>query len=165
MKPNTTIYLAEGVYTIKAPIFVAGLVFEKKDPEKPVYIVGSDGPVVNVVLNSGEFVMFKKLIFLHTGVMIANKFIENAPNEPIYQTKASKKCVAEFCLNASVDSVIFVHSGGCALHYCTINMKSMPKNMKSKITSVAVMPRSALNCNNCTFLGNETNHDAGIVAV
>jgi len=82
IKPNTTVYLAEGVYTIKTPIFVPGLVFEKKDPEKPVYIVGSDGPVVNVVLNSGEFVMFKKIIFMHTGVMVANKFIENAPNEP-----------------------------------------------------------------------------------
>jgi len=76
--------LAEGVYTLKTPIFVAGLVFEKKDPEKLVYIVGSDGAVVNVVLNAGEFVMFKKIIFLHTGVMISSKFIENAPNEPVY---------------------------------------------------------------------------------
>lgn len=59
--------------------------------------------------------MFKKITFLHTGVMIANKFIENAPNEPNYQSKASKKCVAEFCLNANVDCAIFVHSGGCAL--------------------------------------------------
>lgn len=130
VKPNTTIYLAEGVYTLKTPIYIPGLIFEKKDAEKPVYIVGSDGPVVNVVLNSGESVMFKKITFMHTGVMIASKFIENAPNEPEYQKKASKKCVAEFCLNVNSDAVVFVHSGGCALHYCTINMKSMPKNMK-----------------------------------
>jgi hypothetical protein len=84
VKPNTTIYLAEGVYTIKTPIFIPGLIFEKKDAEKPVYIVGSDGPVVNIVLNSGETVMFKKITFMHTGVMIASKFIENAPNEPEY---------------------------------------------------------------------------------
>ena len=44
-------------------------------------------------------------------------------------------------------------------------MKSMPKYMKSKLTSIAVMPRAELNCNDCTFLGNDTNHDAGIVAV
>jgi len=44
-------------------------------------------------------------------------------------------------------------------------MKSMPKYMKSKLTSIAVMPRAELNCNDCSFLGNDTNHDAGIVAV
>lgn len=142
IKPNTTIYLGEGVYTIKTPILIPGLIFEKKDAEKPVYIVGSDGPVVNVVLNVGESVMFKKIIFMHTGLMIASKFIENAHNEPIYCEKASKKCVGEFCLSSSSDCVVLVHSGGCMLQHCTVNMKSMPKNMKQKITSIAVMPRA-----------------------
>lgn len=53
IQPNTIIYLSEGIYTITVPITTPGLIFDRKDHEKPVYIIGNDGPVVNVVLSPG----------------------------------------------------------------------------------------------------------------
>lgn len=95
-KPHSDIYLAEGIYTISKPITIPGLIFDRKDHEHKVYIVGNDGPVCNVVLNQGDYVVFKKIIFLHSGVNILHRFIENAANEPKYKVNPSKQCVAEF---------------------------------------------------------------------
>ena len=95
-KPNSTIYLSEGIYTLTTPITIPGLIFDRKDHEKKVYIYGNDGPVINVVLEEGLFVIFKRIIFLHSGVNILHRFIENAANEPKYKMNPSKKCVAEF---------------------------------------------------------------------
>lgn len=50
----------------------------------------------NVVLKEGETVIFKKITFLHSGVNILHRFIENAANEPKYKQIPSKQCVAEF---------------------------------------------------------------------
>jgi hypothetical protein len=83
-KPDSTIFLAEGIYTIMTPITIPGLIFAPKDHEKKVYIYGNDGPVCNVVLKEGETVIFKKITFLHSGVNILHRFIENAANEPKY---------------------------------------------------------------------------------
>jgi hypothetical protein len=164
-KPNTNIFLAEGIYTITVPITTPGLIFDRKDHEKKVYIVGNDGPVVNIVLGQGEFVLFKKIIFLHSGVNILHRFIENAANEPKYTQKPSKKCVAEFQINPHSDCIIFLHSGGAVLQSCTVNLKSLPKNMKSKVSAVIAMPRTLVNLNGCQFNGNETNHDAAVMAI
>lgn len=89
-KANSIIFLAEGIYTISVPISIPGLIFDRKDNENKVYIVGNDGPVINVVLNEGETVIFKKIIFLHSGVNILHRFIENAANDPKYCKKPSK---------------------------------------------------------------------------
>jgi hypothetical protein len=43
--PFTTIYLAEGSYTCKIAITKPGLIIEKKDKEKDVFITGCNGPV------------------------------------------------------------------------------------------------------------------------
>jgi hypothetical protein len=99
------------VYTISVPIVIPGLIFDKKDAEKEVYIVGNDGPVLNIVMLSGQTVLFRKIHFMHTGVNINSRFIENAPNEPKYQIKASKKCIGEFYIHPGVDTIIIVHSG------------------------------------------------------
>jgi O-acetylhomoserine/O-acetylserine sulfhydrylase-like pyridoxal-dependent enzyme len=82
--------LAEGIYTITVPITTAGLIFDAKDHEKKVYIIGNEGPVVNIVLHPGEYVIFKRITFLHSGVNILARFIENAANDPKYCDKPSK---------------------------------------------------------------------------
>ena len=46
----TTIYISEGVYQIKVPITKRGLIFEKKDVDKQVFIVGCEGPTINIEL-------------------------------------------------------------------------------------------------------------------
>lgn len=67
------------------PITIPGLIFDRKDHESKVYIVGNDGPVCNVVLGEEQLVIFKKIIFLHSGVNILHRFIENAYNDPKYK--------------------------------------------------------------------------------
>jgi len=76
----TTIYLAEGSYTCKIAITKPGLVIEKKDKEKDVFIVGCNGPVCKIELEEHHFVVFKKIVFLHTGLNLNLKFKESAPN-------------------------------------------------------------------------------------
>ena len=44
----TTIYLNEGVYEINVPIRKRGLIFEKKDTDKQVFIIGNEGPTIKV---------------------------------------------------------------------------------------------------------------------
>jgi len=46
----TTIYISEGVYQIKVPITKRGLIFEKKDVDKQVFIVGCEGPTIKIEL-------------------------------------------------------------------------------------------------------------------
>jgi hypothetical protein len=48
---------------------------------------------------------------------------------------------------------------------CNITLKSMPKNMKSKVCCIICMPHTLLNLNTCVFQGNETNHDAAVIAI
>jgi hypothetical protein len=79
--------------------------------------------------------------------------------------KPSKKCIAEFLINPHSECLLFIHSGGAILHSCHLNLKSMPKNMKSKIASVIAMPRTLLNLNSCKFNGNDTNHDSGVISI
>ena len=118
-----------------------------------------------MVLHPGELVTFKKIVFLHSGVNIFHRFIENAANEPKYQQKPSKQCVSEFLINPHSDCILFLHSGGCIMQTCVVNLKSLPQNMKSKIPAIVAMPRTLINLNGCEMNGNETNHDSALVAI
>ena len=60
---------------------------------------------------------------------------------------------------------MFIHRGGVVLQSCEITLKSLPKNMKSKVCAIICMPRTLLNLNNCQFNGNETNHDSAIICI
>jgi len=42
--------LSEGVYEIKVPITKRGLIFEKKDSDKQVFIIGNEGPTIKIKL-------------------------------------------------------------------------------------------------------------------
>ena len=41
VEPFTTIYLVEGVYTCEIPITKPGLIIQKRDIEKEVYLLGN----------------------------------------------------------------------------------------------------------------------------
>ena len=60
-KEFTTIYLTEGAYTCKYPITKNGLIIEKRDKDKDVFILGTGGPVVTIALEEHHFVVFKKM--------------------------------------------------------------------------------------------------------
>ena len=73
VEPYTTIYLTEGVYSITEPITKPGLIIEKRDKDEKVYIIGNEGPVIKVELESGDFinyVTFKNLI-IHVRLVIS----------------------------------------------------------------------------------------------
>jgi hypothetical protein len=77
-KEFTTIYLTEGAYTCKYPITKNGLIIEKRDKDKDVFILGTGGPVVTIALEEHHFVVFKKITFMHTGENFKLKFKESA---------------------------------------------------------------------------------------
>lgn len=108
IKPNTTIFLAEGVYFIKKTITVPGLIFMKKDNEKKVYVIGNEGPVVTVKLFDEQYVVFKDIIFMHSGANIWSKFKENAPNDPKYCPKPCPRAIREFEINPKMDTVFWI---------------------------------------------------------
>lgn len=51
-----------------------GLKIEPRDKDKPVYLLGNDGPVIKVDLKDKQFIVIKKLLLAHSGSNIAAKF-------------------------------------------------------------------------------------------
>jgi len=51
-EPFTTIFLTEGVYTCCIEINKVGIIVEKRDIEKKVYILGNEGPVIRVNIDN-----------------------------------------------------------------------------------------------------------------
>jgi hypothetical protein len=49
-EPGTVIKLCEGVYTCNTVITTPGIKIEPRDKDKPVYILGNEGPVITVDL-------------------------------------------------------------------------------------------------------------------
>jgi hypothetical protein len=49
-EPGTVIKLCEGVYTCNVVIKTPGIKIEPRDKDKPVYILGNEGPVITVDL-------------------------------------------------------------------------------------------------------------------
>lgn len=92
----TTIFITEGVYEITQPIRKKGLIFEPRDSDKQVFIVGHEGPSITIKLDHEDFVVFKKIIFLHSGDFVQKKFIEAAPYEIKYCQEPNTTTVKEF---------------------------------------------------------------------
>ena len=54
VEPFTTIYLVEGVYTCTTPINKPGIIIQKRDIEKEVYIVGNEKQVLRIELEQED---------------------------------------------------------------------------------------------------------------
>ena len=72
--------MVEGVYSCNDPITKPGIIVKKRDPEKEVYIVGNTQAVIKIELDNDDYVVFKDIIITHSGMLVAAKFKENAPN-------------------------------------------------------------------------------------
>ena len=64
--------------------------------DKKVFIIGNDGPVISIYLDQDDYVVFKKITFMHSGAMVSSKFKEAAPQEPKYSKKAKSAAIKEF---------------------------------------------------------------------
>ena len=70
-KPGTIIKLTEGVFTCNVEITKPGLKIEPREKDKPVYLLGNDGPVLKVKLKENQYIVIKKLLLAHSGINIA----------------------------------------------------------------------------------------------
>lgn len=94
--PFTTIYLSEGVYTCKTSITKPGIIIDKRDKVKDVFIIGGKGPVIDVNLEENHFAVIKKVIIMHSGVNLGFKFKEAAPGKPKYSQNMNTQTLREF---------------------------------------------------------------------
>ena len=153
------------MYTLSEPIKKPGLIIQKRDIEKEVYIVGNDKAVISVELEPYDYVVFKDIVITHSGICLPAKFKENAPNEPKYTMQPSYKAIKEFEIHRDMDCVCFVRSGGIMFRNCTLTLRSHKKKLKSRIPIVVSFPRTFINLTSCTMLGNEENHNAGCILI
>ena len=156
----STIFISEGVYTLKQPIKKRGLIFERRDTEKKVYIIGSEGPTIKIELAQEDYVVFKKIIIMHSGSQVGMKFNEANVNEPKYCQLPKLKTIKQFEIHHDMDCLLMVISGGVMLRDCTLTLRSMPMKLKCKYPCIVTMPKTFLNMTSCEVLGTLTNHNA-----
>lgn len=89
---NSIIRLTQGVYTCNKAITKRGITIEQRDKDTKVIIIGNTGPVINVKLGKGELVVFKRIIFAHSGIKLSEKFKE-AQQDVKYRPKACVKAL------------------------------------------------------------------------
>jgi hypothetical protein len=116
------------------------------------------------MLEKGTLVNFKRIIFAHSGLKLQEKFIE-AQQDVKYRQKACTKGLQEFNISRSMDTVICVNSGGVILRECVLSLKSIPNKLNQKFTSLVSFPSTSVNLIGCEFIGNETDHTAGVISI
>ena len=120
--------MAQGVYTIDKPITKPGLTIEQRDKDTQVIIIGNTGPVINVKLEKGQLINFKRIIFAHSGIKLMEKFKE-AQQDVKYRQNACVKALEEFEIARDMDCIFAVNSGGCILRECILTLKTVPKKL------------------------------------
>ena len=100
---GTIIKVTEGIYNCNVRITTPGIKIEPKEKDKPVYIIGNDGPTFTIDLPSkDDFVVIKKVLMAHSGINIISKFKEVQMGGALTQfdenevRKANPKYVSEF---------------------------------------------------------------------
>ena len=72
---GTIIKLAEGVYTCNVVISKPGIKIEPRDKDRPVYLLGNEGPVIKVdMAKSDHYVVIKSILLAHSGLNLVKKF-------------------------------------------------------------------------------------------
>jgi len=161
-KPFTTIYLTEGAYTCKVPITKNGLIIEKRDKEKDVFILGCGGPVVTVALEEHHFVVFKKITFMHTGANFNTKFKASATQQPKYSMNPNTQALREFDIERGMETILWLETGGLMTRDCIISFQGLPKGLKSRIPAVVAKPNTVLNLTTTQLLGGD-GHCGGVI--
>jgi hypothetical protein len=60
-----------------------------------------------------------------------------------------------------MNTVVLVQRGGLILRNCLISLRSLPKNLNTKVPCLVSLPNSRVNIVNCEFMGNDNNFTAG----
>ena len=64
-----------------------------------------------------------------------------------------------------MNSIILVQRGGLIFRNCLVSLRSLPKNLNTKVPSLVALPNSRVNLVNCEFMGNENNITGGCVMI
>jgi hypothetical protein len=128
-----------------------------------VFIVGCAGSVVTVDLEGDHFVVFKKIIFMHTGMNLNLKFKESAPNQPKYAMNPNTQALREFDICRGMDTIMWLEHGGLMLRECEITYNALPKNLKSRFPAIVALPNTMLNMTSCKLIGSDTGHSGGVI--
>eukprot|EP00347_Sterkiella_histriomuscorum_P010714 403375204 len=141
---GTIIKLCEGVYTCNVKITKPGIKIEPRDKDKPVYLLGNDGPVIRVDLKEKEhFVVIKKILLAHSGINIVAKFnqvqAQSQLSEETMARKANVKYLSEYDIQKDMNTVIMVQR--------------------------VALPNSRVNIVNCEFMGNDNNLTSGCLFI
>jgi len=129
-----------------------------------VIIIDNTGSVINIKLQKGEVVVFKRIIFAHSGMKLTEKFKEAQTNVE-YRQEACVKSLAEFDISRNMDCVVCLNSGGIILRECVITLKSIPNRLNQKFAAIVTFPQTTYNFIGCDFIGNETDHTTGIISI
>jgi len=120
--------------------------------------------VVNIKLQKGQVINFKRIIFAHAGMKLMEKFKE-AQQDVKYRQSACVKSLAEFDISRDMDCIFCLNSGGLILRECVMTLKGIPNRLNQKMTSVVAFPQTSFNFIGCDFIGNETDHTSGILSI
>lgn len=161
---NSIIRLHAGVYSCEKVITKPGLTIEQKEKDGQVIIVGNTGSVVNVKLQKGQVVHFKRIVFAHSGIKLTEKFKE-AQQDITYRQKPCVKSIAEFDISRDMDCIFCINSGGLILKECILTLKGIPNRLKQKFAAVVSFPQTTFNFIGCDFIGNETDHTSAIISI
>jgi hypothetical protein len=72
---GTIIKLSEGVYTTNIVINKPGIKIEPRDKDKPVYLLGNEGPVLKIEMSDPtHYVVIKRILLAHSGLNLVKKF-------------------------------------------------------------------------------------------
>ena len=72
---GTIIKLSEGVYTCNILVTKPGIKIEPRDKDKPVYLLGNEGPVIKVEMaEPHHHLVIKRLLLAHSGLNLVKKF-------------------------------------------------------------------------------------------
>ena len=119
--------------------------------------------MLRIELDNDDFIVFKDLIIVHSGMLLPSKFKENALNAPKYNMEPGYKAVREFEINPKMDCICYVQSGGVIFRNCTLTLKSHRKKLKSRIPIIVSFPKTLVNLTSCTMQGHEDNHNAACI--
>lgn len=64
-----------------------------------------------------------------------------------------------------MSSVVLVQRGGLILRNCLISLRSLPKNLNTKVPALVALPNTKINLVNCEFMGNENNITGGCLLI
>lgn len=72
---GTIIKLSEGVYTCNVVISKPGIKIEPRDKDRPVYLLGNEGPVIKVDMKErNHYLVLKRVLLAHSGLNLVKKF-------------------------------------------------------------------------------------------